>query len=75
MTTSTDFITISVRFFQQVLTLPIVVHFLFCDLHERKWLNDRLISVEKEEKFSQLSIWPHVFFGTSPVASTKNMTF
>ena len=36
MTTSTDFITISVSFFQQInfLTLTIVIHFLSCDPYE-----------------------------------------
>ena len=33
---------------------------------------DRLISIEKEKKFFQLSIQPHVFFSTGPVTSTEN---
>ena len=38
------------------------------------WLSDRLISIEKEEKFIfQVFIWPHVFFGTSAVTSTENL--
>ena len=46
----------------------------YLEENDRFWLNDRLISIGKDEKkfCFQLSIQPHVFFGTSPVASTEN---